>query len=286
LLACRKNAIPVRLVNARMSPRSARRYRKFAAWIRPIYATLDAVAIQEPENAQIWQDLGVAPQRIHDTGSLKFDAASGARPTPRPEFQQMLDAFGQDRPVILAASTFPGEEILMAEAIKNANPDALAVIVPRHAERRSEVKEDLERAGFEVILRSSPRLATINHRHQVFVIDTTGELRDWTAHVDVVIIGKSFLSTGGQNPCEAILADKPIIMGPHMENFQPLANRLVATGGGLLASNSEELIQAILSALDSKKAKSMTYNASSLLTHHNGATKRIVNILIRKMSAI
>ncbi|MEO7098451.1 MAG: 3-deoxy-D-manno-octulosonic acid transferase [Luteolibacter sp.] len=278
LLACQKNAIPVRLVNARMSPRSARRYRKFARWIRPLYGMLDAVAIQEPEDAQIWQDLGVEPQRIHDTGSLKFDPGSGARPATRPEFQEMLDAFGKNRPVILAASTFPGEESLIAEAIRAAAPDALPIIVPRHAERRAEVNAELDRAGFETILRSG--FHTVGDPTKAcLVIDTTGELRDWTTHADVVIIGKSFLSTGGQNPCEAILAEKPIITGPHMENFQPLTRRLIATGGCLVARDANELSQAILAALAPEKAHAMTQSASALLTHHEGATGRIVAIL-------
>ncbi len=278
LLACQNRGIPVRLVNARMSPRSARRYRKFAPWIGSLFAMLDAVAIQEPDDAQIWQDLGVAPERIHNTGSLKFDPDSGARPATRPEFQQMLAAFGESRPIILAASTFPEEETLMAEAIRTASPDALAVIVPRHAERRLEVKTELEHAGFEVILRSAFSPAR-DFKNACLVIDTTGELRDWTAHADVVIIGKSFLSTGGQNPCEAILAGKPIITGPHMENFQPLASRLIADGGCLLACGATTLSQAILTALDSSKAEIITASASALLVHHKGATRRIVSLL-------
>ncbi len=105
LLECRKRNIPVRLVNARMSPRSARRFRKFANWLRPVYQLLDGVAIQEPEDAEIWETLGIDRARIHDTGSLKFDPGSGARPQRHPEFQQMLDAFGKGRKVVLAAST-------------------------------------------------------------------------------------------------------------------------------------------------------------------------------------
>ena len=153
------------------------------------------------------------------------------------------------------------------------------MIVPRHAERRSEVTADLERAGFLVKLRSSELTATGDRRH-VFVIDSTGELGDWTAHADVVIIGKSFLSTGGQNPCEAILAEKPVIFGPHMENFQPLARRLIASDGCISASDPDELARAIAAALDPQKARVMTHNASALLAPHEGATQRILALLI------
>ena len=281
LLACRRRNIPVRLVNARMSPRSARRFRKFAGWLRPIYRLLDAVAIQEPDDAAIWETLGIAPEKIHDTGSLKFDPGSGARPARRPEFQEMLDTFGHGRPVILAASSHPGEDAWIANAIYQARPDALAVIVPRHAERRAEVTAELTAAGFGVSLRSSfPEAAATGDRRQVFVIDSTGELRDWTAHADAVIIGKSFLATGGQNPCEAIVAGKPVIFGPHMENFQPLAGRLIASNGCISARDADELSRAIVTALEPQMAQAMTREASALLARHDGATQRILALLM------
>jgi len=278
MLACDKRGIPVSLVNARMSPRSAGRYRKHAASLRPLFSLLDAVAVQEAEDAAIWRELGVEPRRIHHTGSLKFDPASGAAPERRPDFQDMLDAFGAMRPVVLAASTHAGEEAWIAKAIRDASPQALPVIVPRHAERRVEVKHDLERAGFDVVLRSRFQEPAAGGNHAL-VIDSTGELRDWTAHADVVIIGKSFLATGGQNPTEAILARKPVIFGPHMENFQPLAGRLAATHGCLVAQDDVSLRKAIVTALNHAHADAMTEHAAGLLAIHEGATRRIIALL-------
>ncbi len=278
LLECKRRNIPVWLVNARMSPRSARRFRKFAAWLRPIYQLLSGVAIQETDDAEIWRTLGIAPNQIHHTGSLKFDPSSGARPQQQEPYQTMIDRFGKGRPVVLAASTHEGEEEWIAAAIRAADARALAIIVPRHAERREDVRTTLELAGFAVRLRSEQS----NETCDAFVIDSTGELRDWTAHADVVIIGKSFLSTGGQNPCEAILANKPLIFGPHMENFQPLARRLVADGGCILATNQAELTAAILVALDPTKAAIMTHHASAALASHDGATRRILALLMEE----
>ena len=94
LLACRKRSIPISLVNARMSPRSTRRYRRFANWLRPFVSSLDAVATQEVEDESIWRELGVAADAIHLTGSIKFDPGSGPAPARRSAFQDMLDAFG------------------------------------------------------------------------------------------------------------------------------------------------------------------------------------------------
>ena len=284
LLACRTRKIPVSLVNARMSPRSARRYRKFAAWVRPVFAMLDAVAVQEPEDAEIWRDLGVDAQRIHFTGSLKLDPG-GAKPAKRQEFQQMLDAFG-DRPLIFAASTHSGEDAWIASAIRKAAPNALPVIVPRHAERRAEVRIELERAGFSVVARSQFHPPVTDAHRQLFLIDSTGELSDWTAHADVVIVGKSFFEIGGQNPCEAILAGKPVIFGPHMENFEPLASRLVEASGCIRALDETGLCQAITRALDPKTAASMTRHAAQVLARHEGATRRILDLLTSSTSPL
>jgi 3-deoxy-D-manno-octulosonic-acid transferase len=303
LLACRRRKLPVSLVNARLSPRSVARYLRFAAWIRPVFGMLDVLAIQDPEDAAIWQQLGIPAAKIHTTGSLKIDPGSGQPPTRRPGFQAILDALagpGPARPVVLAASTHPGEESWIASAIRDAVPDALALIVPRHAERRTQVTAELASSGFKVVLRSalqdghgSGGMGHEGHGRAAgdaatdltpkapacLVIDTTGELRDWTAHADVVIIGKSFLATGGQNPCEAILAGKPVVFGPHMENFQPLASHLLAAHAAFLATDPASLRDAIRHALDPAHAHPATTRATALLLRHHGATRRIVELL-------
>ena len=276
LALCRRRDIPVSLVNARFSPRSRRRYRKFAAWVRPVFSLLDRVAVQEAEDAAAWRDLGVAAENIALTGSLKFDPGSGALPRQRDEFAAMLTTFGR-RPVVLAASTHAGEEAWIAAAL--ADSGALFAVAPRHAERRTEVKADLEALGLEVVLRSAfaPPQDTAN---ACFVIDSTGELRDWTAHADVVVIGKSFLGEGGQNPCEAVLAGKPVVFGPHMQNFEPLASLLAATGGCVVARDQNELAAAVRTALaGGPEVERAVAAAGETLARHRGATARTVALL-------
>lgn len=279
VLACARRGVPMHLVNARFSPRSARRFKRLAAWVRPMFAKLTSVCTQEAEDAEVWRMLGVERDRVHHTGSLKFDAEGGGHPARRQEFATMIEAFGANRPVVLAASTHAGEEVWIAGAIREANPMALPVIVPRHAERRDEVATALREAGFEPALKS---------RHQppppdggVLVIDTTGELRDWTAHADLVIIGKSFHAIGGQNPCEAIQARKPVIVGPHMENFQPLTRRLLAENAVLEAADEVALMIAIRRALDPKVAAGLASRAAAVLDSHSGATSRIITHIRR-----
>ncbi len=275
-----KRRIPVSLANARASPRSTKRFLKFAPLLRPFFSKLSTVCIQENEHRELWQKLGVAPENINLTGSIKFDPQSASPSPPRPDFALKLAAFGPGRPLILAASTFPGEEVLIANAIHAADPKALPLIVPRHAERRAEISQSLAKAGFTVTLRSTFE-APVPGEKQVFVIDTTGELATWTSHADAVIIGKSFLSTGGQNPAEAILAHKPLILGPHMENFQPLVRHLHDAGAALAAYDSATLTAAIKQALDPARASNLTNNAARVLSLHHGATQRHLRVLHR-----
>ena len=274
--------IRVDLANARTSPRSARRLLKFAPALRLFFSKLSAVCIQEEGHRALWLELGIAPENIHLTGSLKFDSESAPVPALDPAFAEMLAAFGKNRPVVLAASTFPGEEEMLARAIIAADSAALPVIVPRHAERRAEVARALSNAGFIVTLRSAFSQPTKNP--QVFVIDTTGELATWTAHADVIIIGKSFLSVGGQNPAEAILAGKPLILGPRMDNFQPLARHLLENGGALVADDEVSLALVIRTALDPACAADLTDMAKRVLSSHNGAINRHLSVLQQALS--
>jgi len=279
LLACRRRRIPVRLVNARMSPRSERRYRKLAGLVAPVFSLLDHIAVQEPEDIARWTAIGPRAEDITCTGSLKFDPGTAPRSRTRPEFAAMLDAFGQNRPVILVASTHAGEERLLARALLASLASIRLVLVPRHAERRHEVLADLASIGVQGILRSSFHAPEAPER-SCLVVDSTGELRDWTAHADVVVIGKSFIGTGGQNPAEAILAGKPVAFGPHMENFEPLASRLAEAEAVWHISDPADLGRTLLAILhDPSETAKRTARARALLDRHAGATDRTLDLL-------
>ncbi|MEP4078793.1 3-deoxy-D-manno-octulosonic acid transferase [Haloferula sp.] len=276
MIECASRGVPVRLVNARMSPRSKRRFQKFADWVRPVFSKLDWVAVQEADDTEVWSLLGVDEVKV--TGSLKFDPGSGASPSLREDFAAMLESCAQGRPVVLAASTHVGEEEMIGRAVRAAG--GFYLCVPRHAERREEVRAALMGEGFEVILRSGfHQLA--DPSKSALVVDSTGELRDWTASADVVVIGKSFLGIGGQNPAEAILAGKPLVFGPHMENFEPLASRLVDSGGAARVAGESELVMALRERIgDLHGADDGTNAAKAILDEHRGATARILDLLV------
>jgi 3-deoxy-D-manno-octulosonic-acid transferase len=283
LRACQRVGIPVGLANARLSPRSAARYLRFAEWVRPFFSLLDAVAVQDPADVAVWRALGVAEKRILRTGSVKFDPGSGPAPQKRGEFAEMLAALAPGAPLVLVASSHAGEEEWIATALRPILDAAVLALVPRHAERRAEVRAALRKAGFEVALRSEWRreagFPAPQGARPVLVIDSTGELRDWTAHADVVVIGKSFLAHGGQNPCEAILAGKPVVHGPHMENFEPLASRLRTAGATMQVADAGELAAAVAGLLEQGAAEPRTRRAAELLQEHAGATLRTIDWL-------
>ncbi|YCM46136.1 glycosyltransferase N-terminal domain-containing protein [Verrucomicrobiaceae bacterium 227] len=262
--------IPIGLMNARLSPRSGRRLKKFQAMVSPFLGLLDHVGVPEEGDLERWQAIGVRPEATVLTGNVKFDPSGASLPQQRPEFGEMLKAFPK-RPVAMAVSTFSGEEEYLADAFREVG--ALAVIVPRHAERRDEVVSAL---GGNAVLRSQWRVPAGD---EVFVIDSTGELRDWTAHAGVVVIGKSFLEKGGQNPSEAILAGVPVICGPHMANFEPLVSELKAAKGIRMVEDREQLLQALRELLTD--ASTQVAAARKVLEKHDGAMARTIRLFGR-----
>ncbi|MES2736934.1 MAG: glycosyltransferase N-terminal domain-containing protein [Verrucomicrobiota bacterium] len=273
--------VPVSLVNARLSPRSERRYHQLGFIIRPVFAMLHQVLVQEPEDVQRWTRLGLAADRVHHTGSIKFDP-QGAAPDPAQvqALRAVLDQAGiQPRqPILLLASTHPGEEVLLAEMtqrLRKKHPSLALLIVPRHVERTSALLEELGSLGLRPQRRSA-----VHSPSPDLLIDTTGELRAWQALATVVVVGKSFLATGGQNPAEAVMARKPVLFGPHMENFQALIDLLLARKGAVQVADVatlEQRLDALLS--DPAQCQMLGDNGHTALAMHEGATAKTLALL-------
>ena len=281
-----KLGIPVSLVNARLSPRSERRYRKFRWLVEPVFRMLKQVLVQEEDDITRWEGLGVDRQRIHLTGSIKYDPEGATvAPAKIDELREAMNRTGitSTQPVILAASTHAGEEIELARVFQRLRQqihDLAFLIVPRHVERRTEINAALNTLGIAPALRSDPA-SRVDSNAPVFVIDTTGELAAWQHLATLVVVGKSFLAEGGQNPAEAALAQKPVLFGPHMENFTPLVDLLLKKNGAQQVADFSELESACLALLqDSSKAAHMGQAGHRALQAHQGATQRSVERLI------
>jgi 3-deoxy-D-manno-octulosonic-acid transferase len=296
----RRAGIPVTLANARLSARSERRYRRLSLLTRPVFAQLSQVLVQEPEDITRWVDLGADPRGIHLTGSIKYDPL-GQSPSPSTlqHLQHLLHLIGIEsgkQRIILAASTHPGEDRAIAEAFlalqtlqtPSQTPTAL-LIVPRHVERSPQILRELTELELDPIRRStltpaSPSLP-FNPR-RALVIDTTGELNAWQHLSDIVIIGKSFLAHGGQNPAEAAMARKPAVLGPHMENFEPLVKLLLDAGGAIQIQSLSDLPDTLRSLLiHPERAYQIGSAAHASLAKHAGSTQRTVDFLLGSPSS-
>lgn len=276
---CSDRGIPVVLVNARVSPRSARRYRRFAGMLRSVTRKLSDVGLQEKEHAGLWRHLGVPSGRLRITGSVKFDP-DGDSPAAR-DFRPVLESFGFGRgePVVLAGSTHDGEEEILAESLnmlRRQFPKARLLIAPRHVERTAKILAQLETGGLRAARRTAhpPDVAP-----DILILDTTGELRDWYACADVVFIGKSLAGRGGQNPVEAIVAGRPVLFGPHMENFAALREHLLAAGGAIEVRDAAGLAAEIGKLLaDPERRTRLVDQATAALQPHRGATARTADL--------
>jgi 3-deoxy-D-manno-octulosonic-acid transferase len=291
----RRLNIPVSLANARLSHRSERQFRRFGFLTRPVFSQLDQVLVQEPADVARWANLGAVPSHIHLTGSVKYDPEG--RNTVSPEqlthFRSLLASLGifpGTQRILIAASTHPDEELVLAKTYlsllqhpESNLPETAFLIVPRHVERSPAIAKQLAAIGLDPILRSSllpdtPPLPFSAQRP--LLIDTTGELNAWQHLSDIVIIGKSFLAHGGQNPAEAALARKPVLFGPHMENFEPLIKLLLDAGGAIQVPDLSPLPNLLASLLrDPERAHTLGNAGHAALTRHAGATHRTLDHL-------
>jgi len=282
--------IPLVLINARLSPRSERRFRRFQFFAAPTFRLLDLVCVQEPEDVDRWHRLGVERSRIKYTGSIKYDpvdfgytaeaqGASRAVATP-PSY--VLPALSLERPVLFGGSTHRGEEEILAKVFLNLRqkfPSLCLFIAPRHVERVQQIQTQLE--GLSLDVRVASRLAGDNEvKADCVLLDRTGELQRWYSIATVVFIGKSLTAHGGQNPVEPIRAGKPVIFGPHMENFATLAKTLVAKNGAIQISDIDSLERAVDNLLrDSETRQRLVQNAREVLSQHHGATARTAALI-------
>ncbi|MEO6971025.1 MAG: glycosyltransferase N-terminal domain-containing protein [Chthoniobacterales bacterium] len=272
--------IPLALVNARLSPRSEKRFRKFVWFVRPYFQKLDLVCVPEETDIARWQSLGVERDRIQRVGSIKFDPDDV---TLRPEIpRKVLQTLGIDpaRPILLGGSTHPGEEEILARIfleLRREFSTLFLLIAPRHVERTREIAGQLRALGVSSVRRSE---ATAPSATDCLLLDTTGELRDWYSVATIVFIGKSLTTRGGQNPVEAIMADRPVVFGPHMENFAALAQTLVAAHGACQPDDELALLNSLRDLLRDAPARAqLARHARTVLDAHGGATERTAQLL-------
>ncbi|GHU26070.1 3-deoxy-D-manno-octulosonic acid transferase [Betaproteobacteria bacterium] len=274
LASCHRHQVPVLLANARLSERSARRYARFAALIRPTFGVLSAIGAQTAADAARLGALGA--RRISITGNIKFDI--DPPPEALPLACQFRDRIGA-RPVILAASTREGEEAaLLAAFVRHAEPHTLLALVPRHPQRFTEVEALAHAAGLKVQRRSDN--APLAPDTRVWLGDSMGEMFAYYATADVALIGGSWLPFGGQNPIEACAIGVPVLIGPHTFNFQAVAEDAVNVGAARRYADVNAAMRAAVELLaDAPGRNAMNEAGRGFAAVNRGATARTLELL-------
>ncbi len=274
---------PVYLANARLSGRSEKRYRKLRSVTgRLFWQNLTTLLAQDEVDAGRWSRVGVPAERITVTGSMKYDTEDIA-PELEARFSDWLEKHGVSprRPILLGGSLHPGEEDLLLSGFQMLQvefPDLFLILVPRHVERTPQIVQLLRARNARFTLRTDP---DFQNDPSILLVNTTGELRDWYSTATVVVIGKSFYGVGGQNPIEPILANKPVVVGPHMENFQYIVDELRKAGGLIQLHSSDALVTTLGDLLrNPSHASGLVARAAKAMAQHHGAIRRTASIIL------
>ncbi|HTV77604.1 MAG TPA: lipid IV(A) 3-deoxy-D-manno-octulosonic acid transferase [Steroidobacteraceae bacterium] len=277
--ACDAAGIPVMFVSARLSARSARRYRRLGTSLRPLLATVAQVAAQTAQDAQRFAQLGVPADRIRVTGNLKADfsvpagaVGSGAR---------LRAALGSARPVWVAGSTHEHEErqVLQAHrAVCRAQPAALLILVPRHPRRFDAVADWL--AGEQVTFARQSRGDAVTAASQVLLVDAMGLLLECYAAADVTFVGGSLVGVGGHNLLEPAALGRAILTGPHHANAPEILHALLEAQALRVVRDGAELGQAVTALLQDAAARErMAARGLQVVSAGRGACARVLALL-------
>ncbi len=280
----RKQGIRSIMINGRISEHSFRGYRKIRFITRRLLPQIHWFCVQSAADRDRLLALGAPAERLELTGSAKYDIEPTS-PTAEVRARALLAKIGVQpgQPVLVGGSTWDGEEEALLDIVQEArpaHPDVMLVLVPRHAERRDEVLAEIRKRGMTVVQRSQfPDTAgPVSPRPDVLLVDTTGELRGFYAASDIVFVGKSLTQTGGQNPIEPAMDGKPIVVGPHMENFPAIAQDFLEARAYAQAQDAGELKALILRLLvDPAERSRLGRAASALVARKAGATRLMVD---------
>lgn len=266
----------IALVNARLSARSAERWKKLPGAIGALLGFIDVTLAQTPEDAARFMDLGA--RRVLVTGNLKYDVP--ALPCDPLELANLKGVIGA-RPVWVAASTHDGEEdiaVAAHQALSARWPDLVTIIVPRHPERGAAIAASVAARGIAVRLRSQHK--QIGAEGCVYVADTIGELGLFYRIGGIVFVGRSLVRHGGQNPIEPAKLGNAVLHGPNVSNFTDVYRELDEKGGALEVADAQRLAETLAELFsDAARTRAIARAASETVDKLGGATQAIMNAI-------
>jgi 3-deoxy-D-manno-octulosonic-acid transferase len=269
----------VAVANGRLSPRSFPRYLRLRPLLARVLGEVDVFLMQGEAHAERARRIGAPPGRVRVTGNIKYDAPSSASSSPSALAALLGEAAS---PLWVAGSTMAGEEELVLRALAEARavvPGLRLLIAPRHPERVGDVAALAERAGHRVVRRSA--LGTTAWRDgDVLLLDTMGELAQAYPFATVVFVGGSLVPTGGHNVLEPGVAGRAVIVGPHMENFQEIADEFRKAGALVQIGQAGDLGPAVARLLkDPGERERLGDRARALVEGNRGALRATVEAL-------
>jgi 3-deoxy-D-manno-octulosonic-acid transferase len=272
------------LVNARVSDRSFPGYRLIRPFMRSLFGNIARICAQTATDAERFLELGANPERVIITGNLKFDG----RPPQFGDFGTKMKenlANANRGPILVAGSTMRGEEPLVLQAWQTVHekyPRAFLILAPRHPARFEEVADLLRAQQLTYVRRTSLLRDSQEFSHfvstEILLLDSIGELAETLGLADVVFIGGSLVPTGGHNIVEPAFWGKPIIFGPHMNNFRDVARLFIRAGGAIQVADADDLAKAALRLLGHPAdARLIGEKARGVVDEQAGATLRILS---------
>ncbi|WP_372682209.1 3-deoxy-D-manno-octulosonic acid transferase [Desulfosarcina sp.] len=272
----KKRRIPVYLVNARLSDRSFHGYTRIGWLMAPLLSVFGRICVQTDADRLRFRALGVADDRLMTVGNIKFDQAPARMSTA--EKKQLAQKFNlsADAPVWVAGSTHEGEEEILSIAYRKASAagiHAVLIVAPRDPDRAAAVCQIFSRSGYGAVTLS--QMEKQPAPSSVVVIDRIGMLRRLYALADVAFVGGSLVSEGGHNPLEPASVAKPILFGPHTDDFRWICQTLEKAGGAMRVHDADQLaewvVHLIANQADSRRVGRCAYG---VFAKHRGAVER------------
>src|SRR6266542_1785613 len=289
LRECKRQQIPVAIVNGRLSEQSFRRYRLIRRFMKRVLSSISLGLMQTGADAERFRTLGMDPARTVVSGNLKFDA--GTLPPTDALTEEFRERFklGDGSPIILAASTHNPEEVIILNSLRQVSSRCelkpRLMIAPRHPERFAEVADLLKASGLRWSRRTAPSHPT-DRQAEVILLDSIGELHSVYSLASIVFVGGSIAKTGGHNILEPAAVGAAVITGPHTYNFQSIVGAFLKADAIVQlqpASDSAAIVElgnAILELLsDPAKRLELGSLARSLVNENRGATERTLQSL-------
>lgn len=280
MASAHERGIPVALVNARLSARSARGYARLGDLTRETLKGFSLIAAQSKSDDRRFRRIGAEPDAMQVVGSIKFDIDLAARRGQLEVIKSELGSDIQSRPLWAAASTHPGEEQLVIDAyqaLRQRGIETRLLLAPRHPNRTADIIKLLERASLSYQRRSDKM--PINADTDILIIDTLGELSAFLGLADAAFIGGSLVPRGGHNPIEAAAWGCAVITGPHVINFATIVRDMERGGAIRVVVDQKELADRLASVWEGDKMDSDAKRAQTFIETRRGATRRQLDLL-------